>query len=396
MYYQPDPEKRQSTMNLSNRFLEVRSHSEALCAPLQTEDYVAQPVVDVSPPKWHLAHTTWFFEAFIIQKFVKRYQPFREDYDFIFNSYYIGMGDRVMRPERGHLTRPGVEEVYQYRKHVNDIMVDLINHHGTQKDFLDLLELGLQHEQQHQELLLSDIKYILGHNPLFPVYSDQFDEASKTNIENLYLNIGAGVYEVGYDGPDFCFDNEKQKHRVFLEDFKIRKGLVSNAEYLSFIQDGGYREHRFWHSEGWDWVRTHDIGSPLYWHHRNGEWWRYSLSGLQPVDPNAPVTHVSYYEAYAYAEWSGKRLPTEFEWEVASGSIPWGDRWEWTGSAYLPYPGFKRFDGNAGEYNGKFMINQMVLRGASIATPSGHSRMTYRNFFHAPLRWQFTGIRLAQ
>jgi ergothioneine biosynthesis protein EgtB len=383
-------------MNIAQRFLEVRNHSESICAPLRTEDYVAQPVVDVSPPKWHLGHTTWFFEAFIIKTFVKRYQPFRDDYDFIFNSYYIGMGDRVMRPERGHITRPGVADVYDYRQHVNDVMLDLINHHNDNTDFLNLLELGLQHEQQHQELLLTDIKYILGQNPLFPVYSEKFDESPNKGIENSYLRFKEGIYEIGYDGPGFCFDNEKQRHRVFLQDFEIRKGLVSNAEYLSFMKDGGYREFKLWHSEGWDWVSTNKITSPLYWHKKNGEWFRYSLSGLQPIDPKAPVTHISYYEAFAFAEWSGRRLPTEFEWEAAAGSIPWGDRWEWTGSAYLPYPGFSKFEGNAGEYNGKFMVNQMVLRGASIGTPPAHSRSTYRNFFHPPLRWQFTGIRLAK
>ena len=383
-------------MKISQRFQDVRNHSEKICAPLKNEDYVAQPIMDVSPPKWHLGHTTWFFEAFIIKSFVKRYEPFHEGYDYIFNSYYIGMGQRVNRPERGHLTRPGVEDIYNYRKHVNDIMLDLIQHHGDNAGFLSLVELGLQHEQQHQELLLTDIKYILGHNPLFPSYSEKYNESPRKGIENGYIRIEGGNYEVGFEGEGFHFDNEKRRHQVFLEDFEIRKGLVSNAEFLSFIKDGGYREFRLWHSEGWDWVQANQIVSPLYWHEKNGEWMRYSLSGLEHINPNAPVTHISFYEAHAYAEWSGKRLPTEFEWETASGSIPWGDRWEWTNSAYLPYPGYRKFEGSAGEYNGKFMINQMVLRGASIATSPAHSRNTYRNFFHPPLRWQFTGIRLAR
>jgi ergothioneine biosynthesis protein EgtB len=267
---------------------------------------------------------------------------------------------------------------------------------SLEDEALDLLELGLNHEQQHQELLLTDIKFILGHNPLFPVYHDKFQETESGAHKDGHIEIGEGIFEVGYSGKGFHFDNEEKCHKVHLETFQIAKNLVTNEEYLGFIKDGGYQNAKYWHSDGWTWLKEHDVSHPLYWHFIDDEWRRYSLSGLETISANDPVTHISFYEASAFAEWAGMRLPTEFEWEVASDQFDWGQRWEHTNSAYLPYPGFLKPEGAIGEYNGKFMINQMVLRGSSIATPKGHSRKTYRNFFHPHLQWQFSGIRLCK
>ncbi|MFF5381237.1 ergothioneine biosynthesis protein EgtB [Pedobacter suwonensis] len=382
-------------MTLVEEYLQIRKYSEQVCEPLQTEDYVVQPVVDVSPPKWHLGHTTWFFETFILKPFSSNYQVYNDDYNFVFNSYYETVGNRVIRTDRGNLSRPGVNEIYQYRAYVDEAMVNFLAN-AVNDEVKELLVLGFNHEQQHQELLLTDIKYILGNNPLFPVYVKDKKEVSGIQNKPGWIDIPAGVYEIGYDGTGFSFDNELNRHQVYLHDFSISKTLVTNAEFLEFIHAGGYENFNYWHSEGWDWVKSNHIISPMYWHLVDGEWFNYTLGGLLPVDLNAPVSHISYYESYAYASWNGMRLPTEFEWEVAAKHFNWGERWEWTESAYLAYPGFSKAPGAIGEYNGKFMVNQKVLRGASIATPQNHSRITYRNFFHPYLRWQYTGVRLVK
>lgn len=383
-------------MTLAEKYLQIRKHSEQICEPLEVEDYVVQPIVDVSPPKWHLGHTTWFFETFILEAFMPGYQVYNVAYNYVFNSYYETIGNRVIRTDRGNLSRPGVKEIYEYRAYVDAAMLRFLESPLSQNTE-ELLLLGFNHEQQHQELLLTDIKYILGHNPLFPAYHKTVVGQSPNPIGNReMISIAAGVYEIGYNGTDFCFDNELGRHKVYLPEFSISSNLLSNAEYLEFINDGGYQNFVYWHSEGWDWLKNNQISAPMYWHLVDGQWHTYTLAGFQPLDLNEPLTHVSYYEAYAFASWAKRRLPTEFEWEVAANTFDWGQRWEWTESAYLPYPGFSKAPGAIGEYNGKFMVNQKVLRGASPATPPEHSRITYRNFFHPQLRWQFTGIRLAK
>ena len=381
-------------MNASlTAYLDLRRKSEEICSHLQTEDYVLQPVVDVSPPKWHLGHTTWFFETFILKPFLENYKEFDANYNYVFNSYYESVGARVIRTDRGNLSRPTVADVYAYRAHVDKAMTRLLENEPG--EIIELFQLGINHEQQHQELLLTDIKYILGHNPLFPAYDIFYEDAKQTSTRN-WINLPAGIYEIGYDGNGFCFDNELDQHKVYLNDFSISTDLVTNGEFLSFIQDGGYENFIHWHAEAWDWVKTNKISAPLYWHQIENEWWVYTFRGLEKLNPELPVCHISYYEAYAFASWKNCRLPTEFEWEATANQFKWGSRWEWTESAYLPYPGFTKAPGAIGEYNGKFMVNQKVLRGASEVTAEGHSRISYRNFFHPWLRWQFTGIRLAK
>ena len=388
--------QRVSPENLRELYLSVRSYTEKLCEPLETEDYIPQPIVDVSPPKWNIAHTTWFFEEMVLKKFSPRYEVFDENFGFLFNSYYNSIGERTLRDHRGDLSRPTVKKVFEYRKYVDEKMCEFLDG-DLDQNVRDLVILGLNHEQQHQELFLTDLKYIFSVNPLFPAYKNDFLPVEVTESEAVdFIEIESGIYDIGFEGDEFCFDNELARHKVFLHDFSICERLVSNQEYIEFIEDGGYKDFRLWHSEGWDWVRQNGVERPLYWHERDGELVQYTFAGLRKIWPNAPVCHISFYEAAAFAEWKGCRLPTEFEWEAASGKFRWGLRWEWTNSAYLPYPGFKKADGAVGEYNGKFMINQMVLRGASVVTPPGHSRKTYRNFFHPYLRWQFTGIRLAK
>jgi len=384
---------------LKELFSETRAYSETICEPLQTEDYVVQPIVDVSPPKWHLGHTTWFFEEFILKNFLPGYRPFHSEYAFVFNSYYETVGARVVRSDRGNLSRPGVAQVYDYRRYITHLVLELLEQPGSADTtrLTELLEIGIHHEKQHQELLLTDIKYILGNNPLLPAYRRDYDESGKQIPGKAgWIRMGAGLHVIGHQGEDFCYDNEKNPHQVYLQEFEISDRLVTNGEFLEFMNSGGYSEHSFWHSEGWAWINEQQLKAPLYWHQIDGSWMRYSLSGLVPIEPGEVVTHISYYEAYAYAQWKGSRLPTEFEWEAAQLHFNWGKRWEWTESAYLPYPGYAREEGALGEYNGKFMVNQMVLRGASVATPKHHSRHTYRNFFHPQLRWQFTGFRLAR
>src|SRR5690242_2882044 len=387
-------------MNLSEKYKEVRKYTEDICEPLHTEDYVVQPVVDVSPPKWHIGHVTWFFETFILKPYAKNYKEFNPNFNYVFNSYYENAGARVIRTDRGNLSRPTVQEIYSYRHYV-DVAMDNFLGQDLSRELEELILIGFNHEQQHQELLLTDIKYILGNNPLFPAYQNK-ENSKPTNNSNSFsaqkdfIKMEEGIYEIGFDGDGFCFDNELKRHRVFLEKFSISPALVTNEEYMEFMNAGGYRNFNYWHSDGWAWVNQNQISAPMYWHLIDGKWHNYILNGLNPVELKEPVCHVSFYEAFAYASWKGKRLPTEFEWEAAADKFNWGRRWEWTESAYLPYPGFAKAPGAIGEYNGKFMVNQKVLRGASDVTSPGHSRKTYRNFFQPNLRWQYTGIRLAQ
>lgn len=396
-------------MGLLHSYQDIRKRSEEICKPLKTEDYVVQPVVDISPPKWHLGHTTWFFETFILKPFAFEYEEFDTDYNFVFNSYYETVGARVIRTNRGNLSRPGVDDVYRYRDYVDKAMAKFLKEVNLTKSQKELLILGLNHEQQHQELLITDIKYILGHNPLMPAYSNSIpilametewaeDEPLINHIKQNhdFITFLEGVYEIGFVGDGFCFDNELNRHKVYLNDFAISPSLVSNGEYVEFINSGAYQDFKYWHADGLDWVKNNKIQSPMYWHQIDEEWHNYTLTGLELVKMDEPLCHISYYEASAYASWKGMRLPTEAEWEIAAKFFEWGKRWEWTESAYLPYSGFQKAQGAIGEYNGKFMINQMVLRGASEATSPGHSRITYRNFFQPDLRWQYTGIRLAK
>lgn len=379
-------------------FLKTRQRTETIVSPLKIEDFSAQPIVDVSPPKWHMAHTTWFFERFVLKQFKENYQEFHPQFEFLFNSYYESIGQRLERPKRGAMTRPTVDEILQYRSYVTDAVADLLKS-NSKKQLEELVLLGINHEQQHQELLLTDIKCILFQNPIYPAYSDEdlFFENQIEDINQEWIKVKEGLYEIGFKGEkDFFFDNEKGQHKVWLDEFSISNKLVTNAEYLEFVESGGYQNFKYWLQEGWSWVTEKNIKHPLYWVKQDNKWFQFTLSGLKPIDLNAPVTHVNHYEADAFADFMGLRLPTEFEWETASKHFNWGHRWEHTRSAYLAYPNFNKAPGAIGEYNGKFMINQMVLRGASIATPENHSRNTYRNFFHPYLQWQFSGIRLVK
>lgn len=383
--------------DIQSRYVEVRAQTTRICAPLQLEDYVVQPIADVSPPKWHLGHTTWFFEMFILKPYVTSSQEFDPNFNFVFNSYYETVGKRVLRTNRGNLSRPTVHEVYRYRDYVDKGMQALLVDCHRGHELYELVELGLNHEQQHQELLYTDIKYILGHNPLFPVYKTAVSsntQALKTGQE--WLPIEGGLYQIGFHGDGFSWDNEHPRHKVFLNSFEISIELVTNREYLEFVNEGAYQDFRHWHSDGWSWMNSVKAQGPLYWHQVDRNWFAYTWNGLVPLELDEPVTHINYYEAWAFASWKEMRLPTKFEWEVAADRVNWEQRWEWTGSAYLPYPGYRKAPGALGEYNGKFMVNQQVLRGASEVTPKGHGRITYRNFFQPALQWQFTGIRLAR
>ncbi len=375
-------------------FIATRSETEELCAPLKTEDYSVQPFVDVSPPKWHLAHSTWFFEQFILVKYAQNYKVYDDDFSFLFNSYYNNVGERVLRPNRGNMTRPAVSEVYDYRNHVTASLIELLKTNST-FEIEELVTLGINHEQQHQELLAYDIKYILGHQPTFPSFETKL-KLRTTARSSEFIKINEGIYDIGFKGNDFSFDNELGRHKVYLHDFEISNKLITNEEYIAFIEDGGYQNFNLWHAEGWDFIEKNEICAPMYWHKVKGEWMYYQFNGLEKITLDEPVMNISFYEAFAFAEWKGMRLPTEFEWEVASDLFDWGDLWEWTNSAYLPYPNFSKQPGALGEYNGKFMVSQMVLRGGSFATAQNHSRKTYRNFFHPSSRWQFGGIRLAK
>lgn len=383
-------------VTFSEAYQSVRKHSVNICQTLQIEDYVVQPKVFVSPPKWHLGHTTWFFENFLLLPFLKNYKVFDENFNFVFNSYYETLGARVIRTDRGNLSRPAVSRVYEYRNYVDEAMNQLLQE-DLNSEVADIFWIGINHEQQHQELLLTDIKYILGNNPLFPPYKLENEEMEMpSTIGSDWISMNAGLYTIGFEGEGFCFDNELNPHQVYLPEYQLATQLVTNKEWLAFIEDGGYQRFEFWHADGWTWVNEDKIEAPMYWHRLSDGWHYYTFSGLKKIDLQQPVAHISFYEASAFAQWKGMRLPTEMEWEAAADQLDWGARWEWTNSAYLPYPGFSKAPGALGEYNGKFMVNQMVLKGASIATPVDHSRKSYRNFFQPELRWQFTGLRLAR
>jgi len=410
---------------LAGRYAEVRRFTEAICAPLTVEDHVIQPSTEVSPAKWHLAHTSWFFETFVLERWDADHRPFDPSYGFLFNSYYESLGPRHARPERGLLSRPGVDEIRAYRRSVDERMERLLLRESLREpeELVGILELGLHHEQQHQELLYTDVKSLLSCNPLFPAYDRSAPPPAGAAPAQGWLAYDAGVREIGHAGDGFAFDNEGPRHRVFVERFELARRPVTNREWLGFVEDGGYRRPALWLSDGWEAARSRGWQAPLYWVGEGSERRQFTLHGLQPLPLDAPVSHVSYYEADAYAAWAGARLPTEAEWEVAAAGLelagsnladgrtpvprpaeakgtgllqPFGDVWEWTSSAYSPYPGFRVAPGALGEYNGKFMCNQLVLRGGSCATPAGHLRPTYRNFFHPDARWQFSGVRLAR
>jgi len=384
-----------ATNTILDFFLETRHTTETICKPLEIEDYVVQPIVDVSPPKWHLGHSTWFFEEFILKSFKDNYECFNDSYGFVFNSYYESFGKRVVRTNRGNLSRPTVNDIYKYRHYITKQM-ELLLQDNDSEELIELVEIGIHHEKQHQELLITDIKFILGNNPLLPKYNNTFTEHTAENHNRDWLSVNEGLYNIGHNSKDFCYDNELGRHQVFINAFQISNTLVTNGEFMEFMQADGYKNALLWHAEAWDWLSTENISAPQYWHFENNTWLHYTLQGLKEIDPNAPLTHISYYEAFAFAQFKGLRLPTEFEWEVSQHLFNWGQRWEWTESAYLPYPNYKKADGALGEYNGKFMVSQKVLRGGSVATSSKHTRPTYRNFFHPNLRWQYTGLRLAK
>lgn len=415
----------------------VRSETERICRPLVTEDYMVQTMPDVSPPKWHLAHVSWFFETFLLGKYAKGYQVFHPAFDYLFNSYYVQHGKPFLRPKRGFLSRPTVAEVYEYRAHVDRGMRELIESCPDEElpTLHELITLGLNHEQQHQELLYTDILHIFSENPLYPSYKP-LPVAEKREAPALnWIEIAGGLVEIGHDGDGFAYDNEGPRHQFFLRDFKLASRPVTNGDFMAFIDEGGYQRPDFWFSEGWATVNQYDWDKPMYWKKQDGDWMHMTLHGLQPVNPQAPACHISHFEASAYAAWAGKRLPTEFEWEHASRQVQqdeqglwpgnlldpgadklmttdaaapaatmgdgplhqmFGDVWEWTASPYIGYPGYQPARGAIGEYNGKFMSQQLVLRGGSFVTPRNHIRPTYRNFFYPPDRWQFTGLRLAE
>jgi len=379
------------------RFRHVRRHSAGLADGLSDADATVQSMDDASPTKWHLAHTSWFFETFLLRDHVADYAVYDDQYPYLFNSYYEAEGDRHARPERGLLTRPSLAEILAYRAHVDAAMAEAM------ADFmdpqLDLVELGLHHEQQHQELLLTDILHLFSRNPLMPAYSDGPAETAAPAPSMQWIEGSAGVQQIGHDGGTFAFDCEGPRHEVLLHPHALANRPVTNGEWLAFIESGGYRDPVHWLSDGWAWVQNQQIEAPLYWNRKTDPVWaEFGLAGNHPLDLSAPVKHISLYEADAYAAWAGSRLPTEAEWEVAAGQgLPnSGLVWEWTGSAYRPYPGFKPAAGAVGEYNGKFMSGQFVLKGGSIATSPGHMRSSYRNFFYPHQRWQFTGLRLAK
>jgi len=380
-----------SSPSIAQSYGAVRAHSLALAAPLTAEDCAIQSMPDASPVKWHLAHTSWFFETVILTQ-RPGYKPFDPRFAFLFNSYYEALGPRHARPRRGLLTRPGLDEVLAYRAHVDAAMMDVC----ADEDLQSIIALGLNHEQQHQELILTDIKHAFFQNPLLPAYRAK-PAAPRASQDLAWCEHPGGLSLIGHDSPNFAFDNERPRHQVLLRPFRIASRPVSNGEYQAFIADGGYRRAEFWLSDGWARVQEEGWEAPLYWLKDNdGSESVFTLAGVQKLDASAPVEHVSFYEAAAYAAWAGKRLPTEFEWEASAPLFPHGEVWEWTRSSYDPYPGFKPFAGVAAEYNGKFMVGQMVLRGGSSATPAGHMRPTYRNFFPPSARWQFSGIRLAE
>lgn len=411
---------------LLDRFQEIRRFSETICEPLSPEDCVIQSMPDVSPTRWHLAHVTWFFETFVLVPHMDGYRPYHPDFVYLFNSYYNKVGKQFPRPDRGILSRPTVREIMAYRHYVDAHMGEFLNtvSDETLSRLSYILEIGFQHEQQHQELMLTDIKHVFSCNPLYPVYRDSSPSDFRATSPLGWRDFEEGVFQIGHSGEGFSFDNEFPRHREFLESFRVADRLVTNGEYLEFVEDGGYRRPDEWLSLGWATASEQGWEAPLYWEKREDGWWEFTLSGLRPLNPASPVCHVSYFEANAYAQWASARLLTEAEWEVASSEslfdgnfaddlnhhpLPlsidspaegpaqmFGDIWEWTSSAYSPYPGYQPPEGALGEYNGKFMCNQYVLRGGSCATSKSHIRPTYRNFFPPDARWQFCGIRLAR
>jgi ergothioneine biosynthesis protein EgtB len=410
--------------SLAERYQAVRAFTEELTQGLAAEDMVVQSMPDVSPTKWHLAHTSWFFERFVLMEHLSGYTPLNGTYLYLFNSYYQQAGERHCRDQRGYISRPTVAEVMGYRRHVDDAMLKLLEQADEDKlgAVRSLITLGTHHEQQHQELMLTDIKHVFSVNPLRPVYraSSAHDGAAPPRPLE-WVSFAGGVREIGYDGSDFAFDNESPRHREYLEPFELADRLVTNGEYLEFMEDGGYRRPELWLSLGWAAVQEKQWSEPFYWERRDGAWVLFTLGGTRAVNPDEPVCHLTFFEADAFARWAGARLPTEAEWEVAAESLPiagnfvetstfhpsvapstsglrqmYGDVWQWTASPYVAYPGFRPAPGAVGEYNGKFMCNQLVLRGASCATSSTHARPTYRNFFPPDAAWQFTGVRLAR
>jgi len=408
---------------LAQRYRAVRAATLALSEPLSAEDCALQSMPDASPTKWHLAHTSWYFETFALEPALPGYRPFQPAFRMLFNSYYNGVGPQFARPQRGLLTRPSLADVHAYREHVDRHLLALLEDAKLDAALREVVLLGTHHEQQHQELILTDIKHLLAQNPLAPVYRESAPHPSRTDGRDAhFVALPGGVREVGYAGAGFAFDNEGPRHRVYLEPFALAHRPVTNREYLAFVEAGGYRDPEPWLADGWAAVQRNGWEAPLYWQLRDGAWWTFTLGGLRELALDEPVTHVSFYEADAFARWAGARLPTEMEWEVAAASAElvgnfvesgtlhprpargsgsglaqlFGDVWEWTRSAYAPYPGYAPPPGALGEYNGKFMANQIVLRGGSCATPADHVRASYRNFFYPDTRWQFSGIRLAR
>ncbi len=422
---------------MRERFRSIRNQSVKLCEGLLPEDLVIQSMSDASPLRWHLAHTTWFFETFLLKEIGSNYEPWNSHFEVLFNSYYNGVGEQFPRANRGLLTRPSVQEIFEYRREIDERILRLMETGEFHTDALRILEIGLQHEQQHQELMLTDLKHLFSCNPLFPVYREQKSIHPHCNAQDhKWISHNEGLYEIGAREGEvceggFCYDNELPRHRHFVESFSLSNRLVTNAEYLAFMEDGGYQRPEFWLSMGWQAVQVQKWSSPLYWYQGSVAWSQFTLSGLRPIDWQEPVTHVSYFEADAYARWAGCRLPEESEWEIAAGDsldkFPqlisqgnfvesenyhprnclndgdnpiyqqlFGDVWEWTRSQYSAYPGYRTPEGAIGEYNGKFMCNQFVLRGGSCATAANHIRSSYRNFFPPETRWQFSGMRLAK
>jgi ergothioneine biosynthesis protein EgtB len=405
--------------SLAARYRRVRAATTALCESLQPEDLVVQSMPDASPAKWHLAHTTWFFEQFLLKPYLPGYRLFEAQFQYLFNSYYESVGPMYTRSDRGLLTRPTASEVFAYREHVDGYMDMLLERLGEDERLLSTIELGLNHEQQHQELLLTDLKHLFSRNPLQPVYRDRMQMGSSEVLPIRFHSFDGGIHEIGATGKHFCFDNEMPRHRVLVEPFALADRLIVNSEYREFVRDSGYRRPELWLSDGWATLKREAWARPHYW--SEGLDSEFTLAGLQPLEPATPVSHLSFYEADAFARWAGMRLPSEAEWEIAASGFAvegnlldrgvlhpvaaehtnqlhqlFGDVWEWTASSYSAYPGFRPLTGALGEYNGKFMCNQFVLRGGSCATAREHVRATYRNFFYPHARWQFTGVRLAR